>query len=125
MITTIMMAVLNFGDYAVFWDLQAQPAAFAVFVLAATTFVIAIGYVVLWYYYNGWKWARVAVMLTSFVILLNNYWAIGHVNSILKVVDIAQMLLAVFLLVWLNLSKAKAYFVRTDYRQPSRSRTVM
>lgn len=125
MITTIMMAVLNFGEYAVFWDLQSQPPAFAVLVLIPTTIVIAAGYVVLWYYFNGWKWARVTVILTSFVILFNNSWALGHVNPILKVVDIAQMILAVFLLVWLNLSTAKVYFKRSDYRQPSRSRTVM
>jgi len=125
MITTVLMAVLNFLEYAVFWDLQSQPTTVVIFIFVGTTFVIAIGYIVLWYYYNGWKWARVAVILTCFVILPNNYWAIGHVNPILKVVDVAQMILAVFLLVWLNLSTAKVYFKRTDYRQPSRSRTVM
>jgi hypothetical protein len=123
-ITTVLMAVLNFFEYAALWDVQSQPATVVIFVFVATTVVIAIGYVVLWNYYNGWKWARVAVILASLVFLLNNCWAIGHVNPILKVVDIAQIILAVFLLVWLNLSTTRVYFTRTK-RQPSRSRTVM
>ena len=118
------MAVLNFFEYAALWDVQSQPATVVMFVLVATTVVIAIGYVVLWNYYNGRKWARVAVILASLVFLLNNCWAIGHVNPILKVVDIAQIILAAFLLVWLNLSTTKVYFTRTK-PQPSRSRTVM
>lgn len=110
------MAVLNFLGYANLWDV---PKDGVIIVFIGTTVVIAVGYVVLWYYYQGWKWARLAVILTSLVILPNNYWAIENrvKNPVLKVVDIAEMMVAVFLLVWLNTSTAKVYFKRTDHGQ--------
>jgi hypothetical protein len=64
-ITTVLMAVLNFFEYAAILDVQSQPATVVIFVFVATTVVIAIGFVVLWNYYNGWKWARVAVIFAS------------------------------------------------------------
>jgi len=86
-------------------------------VLLGSTVVITVGYVVLWFYYQGRNWARLAVILGSLLILLNNCWAIKHANPIVKVVDVAEMIVAVFLVVWLNTSTARVYFHRASHSQ--------
>ena len=116
-VTTATMAILNLFNYAVLWDKQSWRERDVIILFIATTLVIAIGFVVLWFYYQGRNWARWAVIFASLLILLNNYEAIRDSNAIVKVVDAAEMIVAIFLVFWLNTSTAKVYFKRESSTQ--------
>ena len=62
--TTVAMAVLNLGGLVgIQWNHYGM--------VAAVVLLMALGYVVLWYYWQGRNWARILVMLTSMVAVLD------------------------------------------------------
>ena len=111
-VTTATMAILNFFNYAVLWDKQSWSERNVILLFIASTVVIAIGFVVLWYYYQGQNWARLTVIFASVLLFFNNYGAMRLANPIVKVANVAEMIVAVFLVVWLNTPTAKVYFNR-------------
>jgi hypothetical protein len=113
-ITTWFMAVLNFFGYATLWDVQQKPTSYVMGVFIGSTLVIAVGSTVLWFHYHGKNWARLLVLLTSVVILINNALAFRSANPIVKVVDVVESAVAVFLLVWLNTPAARRYFKQSS-----------
>jgi hypothetical protein len=104
------MAVLNILGYALLWDLQ-KPRPVVIGVALIFTFLIAIGYVVLWFYWRGQNWARILVLLTS-VLCLYNLQSLSSANLVSKVMLVGEAGVAVFLIYWLNTSPAKQYFKR-------------
>jgi hypothetical protein len=81
----------------------------AALVLLLSTLMIASGYYVIWFYWNGKNWARILVLLTSLLCLYNlRYWHRPGVASHIMIAT--EALLAVFLLYWLNTTPVKEYF---------------
>lgn len=111
-LTTSMMAVLNILGYALLWDLR-SPRSVIVNIAVLFTVLIAINYVVLWFYWRGQNWARILVMLTS-ILCLYNLRGLSNANLIVKAMLIGEAAVGVFLLYWLNTTSAKMYFKRTD-----------
>lgn len=103
--TTILMAVFNIAGY-LFTNYKSQHLAF---ILTFMTTVILLSYVVLWFYWCGKNWARILVMLTSLVSLLN-IWKINKHNSAQAVLIVVEAVLGLYLLWWLNTSEVKGYF---------------
>lgn len=105
--TTILMAVCNpLG--LVF--LEPSRGALAVQVFVATL-VVAVSYLVLWYYWGGKNWARILVLITSVIALLNLF-AFPSASALQRIVLILEAILAGFLLIWLNRSPAREFFRR-------------
>jgi hypothetical protein len=105
--TTILMAVCNPLGF-VFLDPSRGAVAIQVFVAAL---VVAISYLVLWYYWKGRNWARILVLITSVIALLNLF-DFSSASTIQGIVLILEALLAGFLLVWLNQRPAREFFRR-------------
>lgn len=108
--TTWLMAVLNILGYALLWDVRGPKSAI-IGVAVIFTFLIAIGYVVLWFFWRGHNWAGILVLLTS-LLCLYDLRSFSGANLIVKVMLIGGAAVAVFLLSWLNTKPAKLYFGR-------------
>jgi hypothetical protein len=102
------MAALNIFGYALLWHVQ-KPAPVIVTLGMIYTVFIGLGYVVLWFYWRGKNWARILVLLTSLLALLN-LRSLATANIIVKVMIVGEALIAAFLLYWLNTAEAKRYF---------------
>jgi len=82
--------------------------------LVAALFFILCGYIVLWYYWQGKNWARIFVLLTSTLAILNvsrilrPYGSAVLYNSFIVV----EATLGVFLLYWLNTKDVRNWFMR-------------
>jgi hypothetical protein len=65
--TTIAMCIMNIAGF-IFVDPQGGPLEiqYAVF-----SVIMAITYLVLWFYWNGKNWARILVLFTGIVAILN------------------------------------------------------
>ena len=74
-ITTWLMALLNILGYALLWDLQ-KPRSVLIVVFVIFSVLIAIGYIVIWFYWRGENWARILVLLTS----LLGLWNLRHLS---------------------------------------------
>ena len=105
--TTILMAICNpLGFF--FLDpsagrMQAQ--------LVLTALIVAVSYVVLWFYWKGKNWARIFVLITSGIALLN-LLAVPSMKWYAQVVVLLEAALGVYLLVWLNRAQVRAFFAR-------------
>lgn len=110
--TTSLMAVLNILGYALLWDLH-SPRSVVISTAVVFTILIALGYVVLWFYWRGQNWARILVMLTS-ILCLYNLRGLSGANFVVKVMLVGEAAVGVFLLYWLNTTSAKLYFKRAD-----------
>jgi hypothetical protein len=103
--TSLLMSITNAMGWAIIdWSKPTAHATFIVF-----TFMIAIGYMVIWFYWRGRNWARILVLLNSFVCLYNlRYWS--HPGVARHIMIAAEAALAIFLLCWLNTRTVKEYF---------------
>lgn len=76
------------------------------------SFLIFLGYLVLWFYWRGQNWARVLVFLTS-ILCFFNLWPLlkGRtvVNGTGKLMIYWEAALAAFLLVWLYSKSANRF----------------
>jgi hypothetical protein len=103
--TAIFMSITNAMGWAVIdWS---KPHAHAIFVIF--TVIIAINYVVIWFYWKGRNWARILVLLTSLLCLYNlRHW--NHSGIAGRVMIGAEAILAIFLLYWLNTLTLRAFY---------------
>ena len=84
--------------------------------------VILWGYVVIWNYWQGRNWARLFVMFTSIVTILNLLaitvlFVIGRLYSssvLYHLVIVANAALGAFLLYWLNKRDVRAWFRKSE-----------
>jgi hypothetical protein len=66
-------------------------------------------FTVIWFYWNGYRWARLVVLLVSLVALWNlTSWM--RVTTFISVVIALQVAMGLFLLYWLNTPPVKTYF---------------
>ena len=114
--TAVAMSITNaMGWEIIDWSLPTARSTFFIF-----TIFIVIGYVVLWFYWNGKNWARILVLLTSLLSLFNLLlW--NRSDSRERVMIAAEAMLGAFLLVWLNTPKVKGFFVAStsDRQHPA------
>lgn len=80
---------------------------------ASSLVIVSLGvvarYIVVWFYWNGYNWARILVMLVSLAALWNLIsWM--HVTAFVRVVIALKAALGLFLLYWLNTLPIKKYF---------------
>jgi len=103
--TAALMCACNaLGWFTVDWHKPQAMSTFAVF-----TMLILIGYLFLWFYWKGYNWARIAVLLTSVLTIYNlRYWREGKTAN--RFMIGVEALLGIFLLFWLNTSRIREYF---------------
>jgi hypothetical protein len=92
------------GWLVVDWSKPNAATTFALF-----TILIAVGYLVIWFYWKGRNWARTLVLLTSLLCLYNLrfFFRAGFTERFMIG---AEALLAVFLLFWLNTHDVRLFF---------------
>jgi hypothetical protein len=103
--TAILMGISNVWIYL----LVNYKSQHVVFVLTCLTVLVLLTYVVLWFYWCGKNWARILVILSSLVSLLN-IMKIKENNSVQAAIIVAEAVLGLYLLWWLNTSEVKRYF---------------
>jgi len=103
--TAIFMSITNAMGWAIIdWS---KPHAHTIFVIF--TVIIAINYLVIWFYWKGRNWARILVLLTSLLCLYNlRHWNHGGITE--RVMIGTEALSAIFLLYWLNIPGVRAFF---------------
>ena len=114
--TAILMSITNaMGWLIVDWSTPHAATTFAIF-----TIFIVVGYSVIWFYWKGRNWARILVLLTSLLCLYNLrlFFRAGFVE---RMMIVAEAVLAVFLLVWLNSGNVKSFFRAPKFTQISTS----
>jgi hypothetical protein len=103
--TAVLMSLTNaLGWLIVDWSNPRASTIFAVF-----TVFIAVGYLVIWFYWKGHNWARILVLLTSVLCLYNlRYFLRARIIEQLMIG--AEAILGIFLLFWLNTRPVKSFF---------------
>ncbi len=107
--TTLVMAVTNVMGYAVLLDRNEHLVATS----ALVTAIVAVSYLVLWFFWRGRNWARLLVLATSVLALLNVF-TVPSANVLTVIMIVIEALTALFLLYWLNTARAKAFFTPSD-----------
>lgn len=103
--TAVLMSLTNaLGWLIVDWSKPNASAVFAMF-----TVFIAVGYVVIWFYWRGHNWARILVLMTSLLCLYNLRYFLQS-GIVMQVMIGTEALLALFLLFWLNGQSVKSHF---------------
>jgi hypothetical protein len=106
--TSIIMCIFNLAAY-VFVDPKSPYLAIG---LSVGTTIVLLSFVILWHYWHGKNWARVLVMITSLVSILNLLGIKKH-NMAQTTLIVMEAVLGVYLLWWLNVRKVKSYFLMT------------
>jgi hypothetical protein len=108
----IMVALLVAGWLrGKYWPPHDQPAHLHIFTIVLSLLVRGTSIVCVYYYAQGRNWARIAVLLTSIVVLLSLVqWR--HEDALGHVIAAIAALLAVFLLYWLNTGSIREFFRR-------------
>jgi hypothetical protein len=103
--TTIAMCVMNVAGF-IFVDprLGSVEIQYAVF-----SFIMAVTYLILWYYWKGKNWARILVLMTGLMAVLNLF-SLSSLSTFAGTLVIIEAIFAVFMLWWLNTQSVKAYF---------------
>jgi hypothetical protein len=109
-LTTILMAVCN----AMAWFVIDYSAPHARGTFIIFTVLILFGYLVLWGYWRGRNWARILVLITSAITILNLRSWNSRSATLLKtpnrVMLACEFALGIFLLIWLNTPSVRAFF---------------
>lgn len=103
--TTIAMCIMNIAGF-VFVDSRVAPVEiqYAIF-----SVIIAVTYLVLWYFWKGKNWARILVLLTGVVAVLNLF-ALSSTSVWAGTLIVIEAIFGIFMLWWLNIQGVKAYF---------------
>jgi hypothetical protein len=103
--TTIAMCIMNIAGF-VFVDSRVAPVEvqYAIF-----SVVIAVTYLALWYFWKGKNWARILVLLTGVVAVLNLF-ALPSTSVWAGTLIVIEAIFGIFMLWLLNTQGVKAYF---------------
>jgi len=104
---TVAMGILNLTCF-----LSPKRARYFAATLWAEILVVLAGYLVLWFFWKGRNWARISVLVTS-VLSVINLLALIHPYGNVIVYDsivISWALVGFFLLYWLNLADVREWF---------------
>jgi hypothetical protein len=103
--TTIIMCIFNVCGF-VYLDSSMGHLAIQIII---GLLIVGISYIILWYYWRGKNWARILVIITSIIALLNLF-DLANQNVIQQILTLSEAVLACYLLYWLNTRKVKLYF---------------
>jgi hypothetical protein len=116
---TIAMCVTNLlGLFLVNWKPYPHHHPGTLFTYFAV--LILVGYVVLWKFWLGRNWARWLVILTS-ICALWNLWQLRKPippqfdSAVRAPMVLAEGVIALFLLVYLNLGGVRAWYIKRPY----------
>lgn len=102
---TLAMCLLNPTGYLF---LTGEGEARAGLAVLFTIFIL-VGYVVLWYFWNGRNWARILVLLASGLALVN-LLGVPTASPIQAAVILVEAAVGAYLLYWLNRQDIRRYF---------------
>jgi len=102
---TVLMCIFNVAGF-IFYDANSEYEGLEIFLFIV---VISMSLLVLWYYWQGNNWARILVMLGSILSVLNLY-DIRRYSIAQASVIVAEAVLGLYLLWWLNTQSVKTYF---------------
>jgi hypothetical protein len=105
---TVAMGILNLTAFASLTWIN----RFFVTTLAADIFIVAVSYIVLWFFWSGRNWARLWVLVVS-VLSVINLLSLIHPHGIVTVYDsivIAWAILGLYLIYRLNLADVREWF---------------
>ena len=108
-LTTLVMGVLNPLGYALLFDVR--PPRSVAKVSLILTLLIAAGYFVLWFYWQGYNWARLLIFVTCFLCFYNLRGFVSA-NVLVRIMLLGEAAVALFLVYWLNTSQARMFFQR-------------
>lgn len=103
--TAIAMCFLNLAGF-VFVDRKVVPIEVQVILFSL---IVAFSYIVLWFYWQGKNWARILVLVTSAIALINLF-GLPALTMLQRAVVVIEAALAVFLFWWLNTKAVREYF---------------
>jgi hypothetical protein len=118
-LSALAMSFCNVMLWVVFYN-EARPHFLRV--LALFTVVIGIGFVFIWFYWQGKNWARISVLIYSALCVLNlKSWNIPSSSPYLRttpthVLLASRALLGVVLLFWLNTRPIREFFQSKSLR---------
>jgi hypothetical protein len=109
-ITAILMSITNaMGWMMIDWHANHARTRFFSF-----TVLILVGYLFLWFYWQGRNWARISVLVCSVIAVANltnwNYDKPGTVMWSRHLMIAAEAIIGLFLLYWLNTSRIRNFF---------------
>lgn len=107
--TTLAMCIMNIAGF-VFVDPRVAPVEIQYAIFGV---IIAFTYLVLWYYWKGKNWARILVLLSGIVAILNLF-AFSSENFWAGALIIIEAIFGIFMLWWLNLQSVKTYFKQAN-----------
>lgn len=104
-IICVLMCIMNLAGFA-FVIPKAGDVATQYILLGV---IVVLAFLVLWSFREGKNWARILVLLTSAIALLNLF-LLGEFNSFQRFIVVSEALLAGFLLWWLNTDSVLSFF---------------
>jgi hypothetical protein len=109
-VTAILMSITNaMGWMMIDWHTEKVQIRFVTYSL-----LILIGYVFLWFYWQGRNWARLSVIACSLMAILNlSNWNSSKPGTILlprHIMIASEAAIALFLLYWLNTRPIRSWF---------------
>ncbi len=106
---TVLMCVLNLTGY-LFLSGKENTKLIELIII---TLLIGFYYWVLFKFYQGFNWARIVVMITSGIALLN-LLLLEKYYYYTQAVILTDAILATYLLYWLNAPNVKEYFLQKN-----------
>jgi len=109
-VTAILMCVTNaMGWMIIDWHANNAKVRFVSF-----SFLILLGYVFIWFYWQGRNWARISVIVCSLIAVSNlTAWNSAKPGTIMwsrHLMIGSEALLGLFLIYWLNTSRVRSFF---------------
>ncbi len=95
-----------------FWPPHPHITHLHAFATIVGMLIRIVALVCIFYYVQGRNWARIAVLVTSVVVILS-LLQLRHEDTPGRVVGAAAALLAVFFLYWLNTRSVRQFFTRS------------
>ena len=109
---TALMCIFNVLGVLFYEPLEGVSAAVSLALYGMLYAVLGlISFIVIWFFWKGRNWARLLVMATSVLAVVNLSW-FWPTSTLAKVVLVFEAILGAWLLYWLNTNAARAFFLR-------------
>jgi hypothetical protein len=106
---TALMALLNLGGFSMITDDESTRSTELIII----SILIAFSFWILYKFNKGLNWARILVLITSVIALLNLIVILDY-SIIAQIVILVEATLAIYLFYWLNTESVKKYFVHQN-----------
>jgi hypothetical protein len=108
--TAVLMGLCNPLGYA-FIEPSYGMLALQLFV---ASLILAVSYLILWYYWMGRNWARLLVLATS-ALALANLSFLASSSPFQKIILTLEAILGGFLIFWLNTREIRTFFRQSKH----------